>query len=60
MPDKVGSSQAPTVQDMAAQSEALLAKQMAMNMQSERSTAASNAEKTRHDAMMAVISNFKN
>ena len=57
--DAASGGKGPTVQDMAAQSEELLGKQIAMNMQSERSTAATNMEKTRHDALMAVISNFK-
>ncbi len=42
-----------------AQSDELFARQVQQNMQTERTTAQTNMEKTRHDAMMAVISNFK-
>ena len=52
-------SSGTSVEDMRKQSEELLAKQTAINMQSERSTAATNMEKSRHDALMAVVSNFK-
>jgi hypothetical protein len=63
MPEPVGSNPAPnpgtSVEDMQRQSADLLAKQTAINMQTERSTAATNMEKSRHDALMAVVSNFK-
>ena len=54
-----GSSGGTSVKDMEAQAEANFQRQLALNMASERITSKSNAEKTRHDAMMAVISNFK-
>lgn len=54
-----GSGNGPTVKDMESQADANFQRQLALNMASERITAQSNAEKTRHDAMMAVISNFK-
>ncbi len=41
------------------QSERLFVLQAQQNMQTEESTAKTNMEKSRHDAMMAVISNFK-
>ena len=63
MAEPVGSKPAAnsgtSVNDMQRQSAELLAKQTAINMQSERSTAATNMEKSRHDALMAVVSNFK-
>ena len=50
---------APTAQDMQAQADANFARQVELNMVAESISSTSNALKTVHEAMMAVISNFK-
>ena len=64
MADKVsgtssGSSMEGILDAQQAQSERLFALQARQSMQTEESAAKTNMEKSRHDAMMAVISNFK-
>lgn len=59
VPPTTAQTTGTSIKDMADQSAALLAQQREMSMQTERSTAATNMEKSRHDAMMAIMSNFK-